>query len=209
MTAWQLGRHLGRGSIGVGTATPQAAVRLCSCRAVPPLQCCSSASAPSQCIGGEALPLCLQAPHSHTSHTHDPAHALQMQQEQERQRRRSERLSRLAAPQAGPWLWRLLRRSWARAGHLAADHTRSTLILAVFAFKVRRHGGAQVHVDGGVWGCLALACSLLCYVPLALLLCACVLLACMSCVGLVRRTTLGAPSAHLTHAPPPLWSTER
>lgn len=61
-----------------------------------------------------------------------------MQQDQERRRRRAERLSRLARPGGGPWLWRLLRQGWARAGHLAADHTRSTLILAVFAFKVRR-----------------------------------------------------------------------
>ncbi|EFN57496.1 hypothetical protein CHLNCDRAFT_48657 [Chlorella variabilis] len=59
-----------------------------------------------------------------------------MQQDQERRRRRAERLSRLARPGGGPWLWRLLRQGWARAGHLAADHTRSTLILAVFAFKL-------------------------------------------------------------------------
>jgi hypothetical protein len=36
----------------------------------------------------------------------------------------------------GPWLLRLLRRGWVRAGELATDHTRSVLILSVFAFKV-------------------------------------------------------------------------
>jgi hypothetical protein len=75
-----------------------------------------------------------------------------MQQEQGRQQRRAARLSRLAQPQAGPWLWRVLRVGAARAGYLAADHTRSALILAVFGFKVRRSPGqhvAAMHLCSG------------------------------------------------------------
>lgn len=63
--------------------------------------------------------------------------SLQMQQEQARQQRRADRLARLAGPSGGNWLWRLLRRGWVQAGYAVADHTRSALILSVFAFKVR------------------------------------------------------------------------
>ena len=62
---------------------------------------------------------------------------LQVQQERARQQRRADRLARLAGPSGGNWLWRLLRRGWVRAGYAVADHTRSALILSVFAFKVR------------------------------------------------------------------------
>lgn len=62
---------------------------------------------------------------------------LQMQQKQARQQRRADRLARLAGPSGGSWLWRLLRRGWVQAGYAVADHTRSALILSVFAFKVR------------------------------------------------------------------------
>ena len=71
---------------------------------------------------------------------------LQMQQERARQQRRADRLARLAGAGGGggPWLWRLLRQGWARAGYAVADNTRSALILSVFAFKVRmRTGGSS------------------------------------------------------------------
>ncbi len=59
------------------------------------------------------------------------------------QQRRGARLARLRAGGEGggaAWLWSLLRRGWARAGYAVADHSRSALILAVFAFKVRDGG---------------------------------------------------------------------
>ena len=77
-------------------------------------------------------------------HTPTPRLLPQMQQDRDRLQRRADRFSRLGRPEGGPWLWRLLRQGWARAGYAAADHTRSALILSVFAFKVggsRRAGG--------------------------------------------------------------------
>lgn len=59
----------------------------------------------------------------------------QMEAGMQRQRRRQERAA-AAAQRGGPWLLQLLRRGWLRAGELATDHTRSVLILSVFAFKV-------------------------------------------------------------------------
>lgn len=82
-----------------------------------------------------------------------------MQQERARQQRRADRLARLAAPGGGNWLWRLMRRGWVQAGYAVADHTRSALILSVFAFKV----SAVRDVRGGCWvgalGLLAAAAS--------------------------------------------------
>lgn len=51
------------------------------------------------------------------------------------QRRRQGRAA-AAAQRGGPRLLQLARLGWLRAGELAADHTRSVLILSVFAFKV-------------------------------------------------------------------------
>jgi peroxin-12 len=56
--------------------------------------------------------------------------------ERARQARRSERL-RGAGAGRGPSALRALRAGWARARGAAADHTRSALVLSVFAFKVR------------------------------------------------------------------------
>ncbi|GAB4816887.1 hypothetical protein N2152v2_003933 [Parachlorella kessleri] len=58
-----------------------------------------------------------------------------LEHEQGRQQRRQERLT-AAQRRGGPWLLQLLRRGWLRAGELATDHTRSVLILSVFAFKL-------------------------------------------------------------------------
>lgn len=53
--------------------------------------------------------------------------------------RAARRAARLAAARrpGSPSPLGLLRWAWLRAGHLAVDHTRSALILSVFAFKVR------------------------------------------------------------------------
>ena len=66
----------------------------------------------------------------------------QLEHEQGQQRRRQERLMAVQR-RGGPWLLQLLRRGWLRAGELATDHTRSVLILSVFAFKVRLCKEAQ------------------------------------------------------------------
>lgn len=82
-----------------------------------------------------------------------PAHA-QVQQERAVQQRRAARLSRLQGDGRGgaAWLWGLLRRSWARAGYAVADHSRSALILAVFAFKARLGRGVVVVGNFSVGG---------------------------------------------------------
>jgi peroxin-12 len=110
--------------------TGQEAVRHgCCCCPPPPLLLFPLAAA--------ASPGCVpDAPVSLWMPWHTPRLLPQTQQDRDRLQRRAERLSRLGHPEGGPWLWRLLRQGWARAGYAAADHTRSALILSVFAFKV-------------------------------------------------------------------------
>jgi hypothetical protein len=206
VTAWQLGRHLGR---GVGTASglaQQRRRRLCGCAAA--VQCLLFSAAPqplhhhSASVGRLSLSASRPLTHTHPTHTIQPMPC-----------RCSRSRSGSAAALSGSHGWLHPRRgpgcgaccdgagrewgTW-RQTTLAAPSSWLCLLSRCGASRGPRF--MWMGVSGGVWPA---ACSLLCYVPWALLLCACVLLACMCCVGLVRRTTLGAPSAHLTHAPPP------
>jgi hypothetical protein len=120
--------------------TGQEAVRrsCCCCRPPPLLLFARAAVCRKQpaCSASCLLPCLLPCLVSLLMHSHTPCLLPQMQQDRDRLQRRAERLSRLGGGEGGPWLWRLLRQGWARAGYAAADHTRSALILSVFAFKV-------------------------------------------------------------------------
>lgn len=85
-----------------------------------------------------------------------------MQQERARVRQRADRLAQLQGGRGAAWLLRLLRRAWLRTGHLVADHSRSALILAVFAFKVGDGGRVQGGRREGDWRAAWSAARMLC-----------------------------------------------